>query len=267
MIKQQLKTAIRKSFNAVGLDIHRVNKVDGLASFPPHVEEFSKGFDAQLWSTPPAKEFGRNFRRNLESCTWKPHPLFSVFTQYDQEFYLREMEAFLYKYRCFYAVSKTISPKKIIELGTHAGSSADAYLSAAPDAEYVGLDQFEDGVLQGLTHHVYNTPWLPQEVAMQLFEARGFKNYKLIKIDLRSLDKLPVSSDFVVVDAAHDFENEYRDLKLALTADPLFIFVDDAYSEAKSAIERFMNEDLMNRVEYLFLIDYIGGGLVIKLKD
>lgn len=212
--------------------------------------------------------FQRSFDENLKNCTWKPHRKYSVFTQYDQDFYLQQKDAFLHKYRCFYAVSKTISPRRIIELGTHAGSSADAYMSAAPGAEYIGFDQFEDGVLRGLVHQVDGVPWNAQEVAKQLFRARGFKNYKLIKIDLRSMDRLPFLADFVVVDAAHDFANEYADLKLALTAKPSYVFVDDAdqVTEAKPAIEKFLAEDVKDQVEYSCGIPYIGGGLVIKLR-
>lgn len=219
---------------------------------------------AQQSSKWTAEAFRRKFYENLETCKWQPHPLYSVFTQYDQEYYLQQKDAFMYKYRCFYAVSKTISPRKIIEMGTSAGSSADAYLSgAAPGAKYIGLDSFGKGV-----RHDDQSSWDPYEIAEKLFASRGFKNCKLVRIDLRTLTKLPDKSDFVVVDAAHDFANEYADLKLALTADPTFIFVDDAANEreAKPAIEKFLSEDLRDRVDYTLGIDYMGGGLVIKLK-
>jgi glycosyltransferase involved in cell wall biosynthesis/predicted O-methyltransferase YrrM len=209
-------------------------------------------------------EFKRRFDENLKKCDWWPHPKYSVFTQYDREYYLQRKEAFLHKYRCMYAVSKTISPGRILEMGTSAGSAADAYLSASPAAEYVGIDVFaETG-----RHDDDRTPWNPYEVAKLLFAARGFKKIKLIKADLRSLARLPDSADFVVVDAAHDIENEYADLKLALTANPTFIFVDDSdnETEAKPAIERFLNDDLKGRVEFTMAVDYMGGGLVIKLR-
>lgn len=101
-------------------------------------------------------------------------------------------------------------------------------MSAAPHAEYIGFDQFEDGALHGVVHKVTGILWQPRQIARQLFEARRFKNYTLIKTDLRSMEKLPFLSDFVVVDAAHDFDNQYTDLKLALTAKPSIIFVDDS---------------------------------------
>src|SRR5689334_24548206 len=89
------------------------------------------------------EEFEQTFLTNVTTCQWEPHPLYSVFTQYDQQYYLDRARVFLCKYKCFYAVSKTISPKKIIEMGVLAGSSADAYLSAAPGAEYLGIDRFD----------------------------------------------------------------------------------------------------------------------------
>lgn len=223
----------------------------------------------QLWqnlsglaSPDRVKEFQRAFQRNLEECTWKPHSLYSVFTQYDQEWYMAQEEAFQRKYRCFYAVSKTIAPKSIIELGTCAGASADAYLSAAPDASFIGLDVFGVNFRKD-----NNLQWDPYKIAEDLFAAREFKNWELVRGDLRLLHELPARADLVVVDAAHDFDNEYADLKLALTAKPDFIFVDDSDDEngAKPAIEKFLAEDLRGRVAYTVGIDYIGGGLVIKL--
>lgn len=225
----------------------------------------------QLWQnvtsslTPDrAQEFERAFQRNLAECSWKPHPLYSVFTQYDQEWYLAQEEAFQHKYRCFYAVSKTIAPQSIIELGTCAGASADAYLSAAPKASYIGLDVFGVNFRKD-----NNLPWDPYQIAEELFIARGFKNWELVRGDLRLLNQLPARADLVVVDAAHDFDNEYADLKLALTARPDFIFVDDSGDEngAKPAIEKFLEEDLKGKVAFTVSIDYVGGGLVIKLAN
>jgi predicted O-methyltransferase YrrM len=207
------------------------------------------------------EEFERNFLLNVSTCRWEPHPDFSVFTQYDQDYYLRQAPAFLCKYKCFYAVSKTVSPKKIIELGVCGGSSADAYLSAAPEAEYLGIDIF--GVSN---RHDDQSPWDPYEVTRQLFESRGLKNYQLLKTDLRALSSLP-RADFVVVDAAHDFDNAYADLKLALTANPTFVFVDDCDDEngAKPAIEQFLMQDVNNLIAYTVRIPHLGGGLVIRL--
>ena len=211
-----------------------------------------------------AQDFESAFQKNLAECRWKPHPLYNVFTQYDQEWYLAQEEAFQHKYRCFYAVSMTIAPKSIIELGTCAGASADAYLCAAPQASYIGLDVFGVNFRKD-----NNLEWDPYKIAEDLFVAREFRNWELVRVNLRLLHELPSRADFVVVDAAHDFDNEYADLKLALTAEPSFIFVDDSDDEngAKPAIEKFLAEDLRGRVAYTVGIDYVGGGLVIKLAN
>lgn len=207
--------------------------------------------------------FAQRFVESYRSAEWVPHPRYSVFTQFDEEYYRGRKEQFLHKYRCFHAVSRTIRPRKLIELGTHAGSGADAYLSASPDAEYLGLDIFREEV-----RHDDGSPHRPMEIAEALFRDRGYAKWRLLRTDLRALDRLPESADFVVVDAAHDFENEYADLQLALTAGPRFIFVDDSDDEgqARPAVQKFLNEDVRGRVDYTVGIDYQGGGLVIALS-
>lgn len=209
------------------------------------------------------EQFAKRFSESVQSCTWQAHPLYSPFTQYDREHYLAQRAEFVHKYRCFFAVSRVIAPRSIIELGAGGGASADAYLSASPAARYLGIDVFAS-----TKRHDDKSIWDPYETAQALFQDRAFRNWQLLKADLRQMDELPAKADLVVVDAAHDFENEYADLKLALTADPVFIFVDDVDDElsAKPAIEKFLREDLNGRIEYTFSIDYIGGGLVIKLR-
>lgn len=207
------------------------------------------------------EEFEQTFLTNATTCQWEPHPLYSVFTQYDQEYYLNQAQAFLCKYKCFYAVSKTISPRKIIEMGTCAGASADAYLSAAPEAEYLGIDLFGVNI-----RHDDQSLWDPYQVAQRLFESRGFRNYQLLKTDLRALSSLPHQADFVIVDAAHDFDSAYSDLRLAMTASPTFLFVDDCddVNGAKPAIDQFLSQEMDGMVDYTVHIAYMGGGLVIK---
>src|SRR6476646_6341191 len=141
------------------------------------------------------EEFEQTFLTNLTNSKWEPHPLYSVFTQYDQEYYLERARVFICKYKCFYAISKTISPKKIIEMGVCGGSSGDEYLSAAPEAQYLGIDLFN---LK--TRHDDQSVWDPYDVTRRLFESRGFPNYQLLKADLRTVSTLPYSADFVIVD-------------------------------------------------------------------
>ena len=221
------------------------------------------------------EEFRQTFAQNLLNCSWEPHPLYSVFTQFDADYYLSQKEAFLHKYRSFYAMSETISPNTIIELGVCAGAGADAYLSACPEAAYTGIDTFgepwpaDDDSPWKVLRKDDDSPWKPYDIAKRLLEDRGFKKFHLITANLRHLNTLPHTADLVVVDAAHDFESEYADLQLALTARPKFIFVDDAEDEtqAEPAIQKFLDTDLKVRCDYIVSIEYIGGGLVIKLKE
>jgi len=232
------------------------------------IEQQTRGLRAmtQLPDDSPKsrEEFEQAFLTNITNSQWEPHPLYSVFTQYDQEYYLDRARVFVCKYKCFYAVSKTISPKKIIEMGVCGGSSGDAYLSATPEAQYLGIDLYNLNV-----RHDDHSSWDPYDVTRRLFESRGFQNYQLLKTDLRTLSSLPYGADFVIVDAAHDFESAYADLKLALTASPSFLFVDDCddVNAAKPAIDKFLSQDINGRIDYTVHIAYQGGGLVIKLKD
>lgn len=96
----------------------------------------------------------------------------------------------------------------------------------------------------------------------------SYRDCTLLRADLRKLRELPCTADLLVVDAAHDFDNAYADLKLALSADPKYLFVDDAAdrNQAAPAIEKFLRDDVAQRVLYTVPIDYVGGGLVIKLR-
>lgn len=209
-----------------------------------------------------AKTFAQAFVAEYDACEWQPHPRYSVFTQWDREHYLSQREQFLHKYRCFYAIARTIRPASMIELGTYAGSSADAYLSASPEAEFLGVDLFSVRERKGGAGTED-----PYEVARALLDDRGFQRARLLRADLRSLERLPETAELVIVDAAHDTYNAYEDLKLALTASPGFIWIDDARAEfeAMPAIQRFLSEAATGRIHYTVEVDYIGGGLLIAL--
>jgi len=226
---------------------------------------YERRIHPSLVTAPSAESeaFLQQFRRNFDACDWQPHPDYSVFTQYDGRFYSALRKEYLRKYLSFWAVSRTIRPRRIIELGTQAGAGADAYLHGSPQAEYIGFDFFGEGVRD----EVSGAPWDPLLIAQTLLGAGGF-SFRLVKADLRGLQALPSEADLVVVDAAHDVENEYADLRLALTANPEWIFVDDAadWNSAGTAIARFLERDLKDRLAYTVPIDYIDMGLVIRLK-
>ena len=173
-------------------------------------------------------QFVSRYNHNFIECTWEPHSAYSVFSQYDgPSYYLPRKNLFLRKYRCLFALAKTISPSKIIELGTGAGSSADAYLCGfreagnLSDMEYIGYDFFNKNYSQ-----LDNSEWNPYEVARKLFSSRNFCRYKLTKIDIRLLKQLEKAC-MVAIDSASDFFGAFDDMKLALTANPEWILIDD----------------------------------------
>jgi hypothetical protein len=201
----------------------------------------------------------------LRDCPWGPHPEYSVFTQYDRAYYLSMKEEFLLKYKTFWAVANTCGPEVVIELGTHAGSGADAYcagaLSAGNRVKYYGFDLFDEGAIPDSAE-----TWRPFEVATALLTERGY-DFELIRADLRALKELPVRGDFVAVDAAHDRVNALLDMRLALTADPTYIWIDDYAGEVKEAAERFLADDVKERLDFMHHFDYVGGGgLLVALK-
>jgi hypothetical protein len=240
---------------------------------PPPTLSTVKRWRRRAVSSSPAETFREEFRRHLAGCQWEPHPLYSVFTQWDRDIYLAQPEAFLNKYRCFHSVARTISPRRLIELGVCAGAGADAYLSGCPQAEYVGIDTFgepftddDDSPWRALRVDA-GSLWKPYDIAAALLSDRGFEKVRLEVANLRHLEALPGTADLVVVDAAHDYDNQYADLRLALTAEPSFIFVDDVEgADTALAVKEFVERDLGGRPDYMVPIEYIGGGLVIKLS-
>lgn len=194
----------------------------------------------------------------IRTCDWLPHDIYSVFTQYDKSFYLSRKNEFMRKYKTFYAITKILQPKSIIELGCCAGSSGDAFLSAVPNAYYLGVDIFgkgtgEDGQL-----------WDSLEIIRKLFKERKYKNVNFLKEDLRKIVRLPVRSEFVFVDALHDEKNAYQDMLLALTAYPKWIFIDDTVGGSGVAAKNFAI-DHKEKILEIINFDYVGEGRLLVM--
>lgn len=199
------------------------------------------------------EKFKEKFEQELSKCEWMPHKDYSVFTQYDKSYYLKSSEAFLKKYRTFYLVSKILKPKSIMELGCCAGSSGDAFLSAVPEAQYLGIDIFGKGLGED------GKMWDSYEIIQKLFKDRKYKNVSFYKENLRKIVKLPIRSEFVFVDAMHDERNAYLDMILALTAYPKWIFCDDTVGQAGVAAKNFAIDHEL-RIDGIIDFDYVGQG-------
>ena len=206
-------------------------------------------------------DFVQLFSKALTESDYTVHPKYSVFTQYDGPgYYEPARAAFEHKYRIFSTITRVLQPECIIELGTHAGSGAHAYLHGAPKAKYIGYDIFGSGQISSYD----GKPWQPFEVATNLLTEIN-ASFSLVKGDLRNIQELPLS-DFVVVDAAHDFTNAYLDCLLAHTAKPQYIWVDD-YSGHDVAIAVGEAAAKSGNYEWWHRIEYINAGLIIKMKQ
>jgi hypothetical protein len=206
----------------------------------------------------------RALRHAAEPGGYAPHPLYSVFTQYDRSHYLARRKEFLRKYRTFWAVARTVRPRVIVELGTAGGSGADAYLQGAgPGTHYVGYDLF--GVPRD---EETGEPWESMTVARALLDDRGHRGAELVRADLRALSELPLRANLAVVDAAHDYVSARGDTLLALTSNPDWLWVDDYALEVERAVREVLaRPDVRPRVAFAIHTPYLdGGGLLVRLR-
>ena len=158
-----------------------------------------------------------------KTTSWSPRHEFSVFNQMDHSFYDQRHEEFLYKYRVFYALCKVLQPKTLTELGTCAGSAIDAYAAGSDGLEfYAGYDVFPV-----LDHEDLGAGWDTYERAQALLKVLNLKS-ELFRGNLRETKSIK-GADLIIVDAGHTYRDAYRDLCLALKADPAprYVFFDD----------------------------------------
>jgi len=88
----------------------------------------------------------------------------------------------------------------------------------------------------------------------------------LIRTNTRDIEDLP-QVDFVLVDCAHDYRNQYRDCVLALKANPKWIYVDDIIvPEAALAVKDFQ-KDFKHLIHSVDKIEQINGGCLITMKQ
>jgi hypothetical protein len=153
-----------------------------------------------------------------------------------------------------YDVARRIAPRSICEIGVRAGYSAFAFLSAAPQAEYLGLD------IDGTDHG----------------GERGFFDYArgvlagfratLTRADTQQLDRLPGRYDLVHVDGDHTQAGCRHDLELACRAAP-HVLVDDCdfIPEVRRACDEFAVAHPELSVEYID--DGARGSLVFAARS
>lgn len=146
---------------------------------------------------------------------------------------LRRYKEYRKYYRTKYDICKEVSPKSILEIGVRAGYSAISFLSACPDASYVGVDA-ENG-----THGGKGGPWMwwAQKIL------RDF-NVQFVKADSQTLSELPGGPyDLIHVDGDHTTAGALHDMNIALNslASGGIMLVDDYdyIKEVRKAVDKF----------------------------
>lgn len=208
-------------------------------------------------------ELNQKIQSIANNDKWSQEIRFSVFVQPDKDFYLNQAQGFVHKYKVLKAISETLKPKSIIELGVLAGAGADALLEGVGyKATYHGFDMWEPA-----SPYVENGQWKEwdrYQICKDLFKERKFKDYELTKTNTRDISELP-KADFVVVDAAHDYRNCYWDLRLAITANPKHIYVDDFVNTELQQATKDFTKEFKERVKSIDEIEHLSGGCLITL--
>lgn len=200
-------------------------------------------------------------QETADNDTWVPDEEFSVFNQWDKSYYIADRERFTHKYRVFKAITTVLKPDHIVELGTHGGSGADAYLTGVDyQARYTGYDSF------GTAYDENGEPWEPADRCKMLFAARGFNRFNLVTCDLRVTDCV-AAGDLAIVDAGHDYRNAYQDLILCARTEPDYIHVDDfpGNGEVHMAVEDFI-KNYRDSVDGMAYISHISGSALIRMR-
>jgi len=139
---------------------------------------------------------------------------------------MQQAEEFRIGYACLkYAVAKILEPKKIIEIGVRTGISAMAFLSAVPDAHFLGIDSELDSKADNIDY---------LSVAKKAFEKENLDT-SIVVADSADIYDLPFTPDLVHIDGNHSRGGAGHDTRLALSSGAPWILVDDGEEESVAA--------------------------------
>jgi 2-polyprenyl-3-methyl-5-hydroxy-6-metoxy-1,4-benzoquinol methylase len=159
-------------------------------------------------------------------------------------------------YRDKYAICRMIAPRSILEIGVRYGYSAMAFLSACPEASYLGLDNDSDTF--GGAHGALD--WARRQLAP--FDAR------VETADTQRLASLPGDRyDLVHVDGQQDGEGTLHDLRLALEK-AKYILVDGIFwtQQNLDASSHFLRK-YRSLIDYAVVLPGYAGDLVVRVRD
>jgi len=141
-------------------------------------------------------------------------------------------------YEVKFALARLIRPRSILEIGVRAGYSALAFLTACPEASYVGIDNNGDmhGGFRGALDHARELLAPFQAVLLEMTSAAYGEQLRH--------DPDQSAFDLVHVDGDHSLAGCLADLRLADRLQPRVILVDDVLGipEVQSACDQFLRE-------------------------
>jgi len=159
-------------------------------------------------------------------------------------------------YRMKFAICKVLKPKTILEIGVRFGYSAITFLSAVPDAKYLGIDN-DTNSFGG------------SEGAIQ-WAKKITKNYsaEFIIANTQEMEILPTESfDLIHIDGQQDGDGTFHDLELALLS-AKWILVDGYFwSKENMLSSTYFLEKYKQFIDYAIIIPSYAGDLLIKTKN
>jgi 2-polyprenyl-3-methyl-5-hydroxy-6-metoxy-1,4-benzoquinol methylase/predicted O-methyltransferase YrrM len=164
-------------------------------------------------------------------------------------------------YRLKWAIVKVLQPDSILEIGVRYGYSAMAFLKAAPNARYVGIDI--DSVDYGGEVGALN--WARKQMADYDGEViiGNSQDMAVFPGGHSSSEKY----DLIHVDGQQDGDSTYRDLEKALRQGK-YILVDGYFwsSENYAGTNAFL-QDHKELIEFYFVIPGYAGEMLIKVDQ
>lgn len=162
-------------------------------------------------------------------------------------------ERFKKQYAIKHEICKQQNPKTIIEIGVRAGYSALAFLTACPDAKYIGID------FERLPEGKIYTEW-----ASNLLKPYDFEIWKLNTQAITFIDKEEI--DFFHIDGSHATKSVMHDLDLCfkiLSSDGLILLDDMVINNVGMGIRTWI-ENHESEINYEYIISRTGEMLIRK---
>lgn len=169
-------------------------------------------------------------------------------------------------YETYFAIGKYYQLNSIMEIGVRFGWSLAAMAAGSNCAIADGIDSQWDMI-----------PVEEVEVHLNLLKSKGFSQntkFSIKKCNSQSIETFSQEYDLVHIDSDQAFSSVQHDLRLALTAKPKIIMVDDYFSEigVKNAVHEFAakQKDLINEAFVMYNGGITGaekGLAIFNMKD